>query len=337
MCVSCTSRIVQRNEISRYQPDILAWDKEEVRKRFKNSPGVPGSEDLPGSGSVSWLGPHTVGKIAQEGHTRRDDPIELEPEVLALEFVRRHTSIPVPRIYPHLGIKSSEITSIIVLDYVDGERLDAAWPKLSIISKLRVAWTLRGYIRQLRRIPARDVAYPGPLGPRPRQCFGINFGVYFKADPFEDQESLADHLRNRAEYTRNRHGKPARPDLDASAAEPLVFTHHDLQMRNIILGKDGRIWLIDWGWSGFFPEYFERIAMSLGCTHDKTVPKSWYRCIPFIAGPFFDRELWRYQRCVHLRWIPGPTSHRFGKAEATSSPSTSYTVSRSIQNRFSRP
>ncbi|KAH9971786.1 hypothetical protein BJV77DRAFT_958133, partial [Russula vinacea] len=34
-------------------------------------------------------------------------------------------------------------------------------------------------------------------------------------------------------------------------SRPLVFTHGDLSMRNIIFGTDGRIWLVDWALSGF--------------------------------------------------------------------------------------
>ncbi|KAG5651796.1 hypothetical protein H0H81_007382 [Sphagnurus paluster] len=34
---------------------------------------------------------------------------------------------------------------------------------------------------------------------------------------------------------------------------PLVFTHNDLNPRNIILGDDGRLWMIDFEESGFYP------------------------------------------------------------------------------------
>jgi thiamine kinase-like enzyme len=34
---------------------------------------------------------------------------------------------------------------------------------------------------------------------------------------------------------------------------PLVLIHGDLSMRNIIYGRDGRIWLVDWGKLGFYP------------------------------------------------------------------------------------
>ena len=41
----------------------------------------------------------------------------------------------------------------------------------------------------------------------------------------------------------------------------LVFTHLDLNPRNVMLGDDGRLWMIDFGLSGFYPEWFEYVAM----------------------------------------------------------------------------
>lgn len=32
----------------------------------------------------------------------------------------------------------------------------------------------------------------------------------------------------------------------------LVLCHQDLNMRNIIVGDDGRLWQVDWTWAGFY-------------------------------------------------------------------------------------
>lgn len=44
----------------------------------------------------------------------------------------------------------------------------------------------------------------------------------------------------------------------------LVSVHGDLNPRNIVAGEDGRLWLqvVDWGWSGFYPPWFELVAMT---------------------------------------------------------------------------
>ena len=33
---------------------------------------------------------------------------------------------------------------------------------------------------------------------------------------------------------------------------PLVFTHHNLTPRNVILSDKGRLWLLDWDYLGFY-------------------------------------------------------------------------------------
>lgn len=146
--------------------------------------------------------------------------------------------------------------------------------------------------------------------PRPRICRGAIFNIDHEAGPFKDKEALGDYLRKCAEFTREQHGTPIRPDLDASASASLVFTHQDLQMRDIILGKDGKIWAIDWGQSGFYPEYFEFIGLTLESSHVPWPSKSWERYLPLIANPFFDRELWRYQWSIFLAYIRGPPERR---------------------------
>jgi hypothetical protein len=66
----------------------------------------------------------------------------------SFDFVRTRTTIPIPRI--QRTFVDGDGHSIIVMDYIPGERLDHVWPSLSILTKLRVALTLRRYVRQLR-------------------------------------------------------------------------------------------------------------------------------------------------------------------------------------------
>ncbi len=78
-------------------------------------------------------------------------------------------------------------------------------------------------------------------------------------------------------------------------SEPLVLTHQDINPRNIIVGEDGRIWMIDWAWSGYYPPWFEYITMlrqagveiNIGSNH-----QYWETFIPFICGPWFKQEAW---------------------------------------------
>jgi len=42
-----------------------------------------------------------------------------------------------------------------------------------------------------------------------------------------------------------------------TASAPLVFSHGDIYLSNLILGDDGKLYMIDWQCSGFYPEWYE--------------------------------------------------------------------------------
>jgi len=42
---------------------------------------------------------------------------------------------------------------------------------------------------------------------------------------------------------------------------PLVFTHFDLSPRNLLLDERNRLWVIDFQFSGFYPQWFEYTGM----------------------------------------------------------------------------
>ena len=62
---------------------------------------------------------------------------------------------------------------------------------------------------------------------------------------------------------------------------PLVFTHLDLRLKNIMLGTDGKIWIMDWEAAGFYPRWFEYASMMRYREDD---PPSWVKAIPYIVG-----------------------------------------------------
>lgn len=94
-----------------------------------------------------------------------------------------------------------------------------------------------------------------------------------------------------------------RPEGKASRNEkfddssPLVFTHNDLNPRNIIAGEDGRLWVVDWAWSGFYPPWFEFCAMDKQAWNEKLGGWNdwfWELMIPFVCGPYFKTEIWLF-------------------------------------------
>ena len=71
----------------------------------------------------------------------------------------------------------------------NSQQLRAAWPSLSILGELKVILTMRLYLRQLRRVQhTSSNNLPGPLGPKPLPCNGLQFG-------FDPKRSIPDDWR----------------------------------------------------------------------------------------------------------------------------------------------
>ncbi|KDQ19479.1 hypothetical protein BOTBODRAFT_153390 [Botryobasidium botryosum FD-172 SS1] len=242
-------------------------------QRFRSMPGLESSLNQVGHHKVRWLCDDTVCKWV--------DP----PEALTMELVRSHTTIPTPHIRRKIPGRREDV--LIMMEYIEGKQLSECWPSLPFLSKLRVAFTLRRYVRQLRQIRTPYSSVPGPPGDTPQDCIGPAYFGMRPMGPFPDYASLSHFFNDLARRT-----KPSvREPFDDS--RPLVLTHNDLSMRNVLIGVDGRVWIIDWGWAGFYPEWFEYMSTQFAAENDDA-PDSWCRFIPFIADPYFAQEGWMH-------------------------------------------
>ena len=75
---------------------------------------------------------------------------------------------------------------------------------------------------------------------------------------------------------------------------PLVLTHLDIHPNNIIIGDDGRVWLIDWEFAGFYPQWFEYASMREGWD---ILGKWKVWILGFMAG-FYEKQL-DFIACIH--------------------------------------
>lgn len=243
---------------------------------MSSAQGIPSIDGEPGT-RVYRITKDSLAKYT--GSMVQDEP-SICHEALVMETVWTRTTIPIPRLIRVIDIGESD--HLAIMEYIPGKQLNHAWPTLSLRAKLRIAWTLRSYVRQLRKI--RGVR-PGPPGDGVLLCDGHVFG-YTPKGPFADQAALASYFRK---FLACYFPRPSSYD-PFDLIKPLVLTHFDLNMRNILLGDDGQVWIIDWGWSGYYPEWFEFLSMTqANC--EKT-PAFWQRCIPFITDPFFLQERW---------------------------------------------
>jgi len=216
-------------------------------------------------------------------------------EAATINLVRASTSIPVPavrRLIP--GDRQQE--HYLVMEYVPGRTLDACWSTLGLWRKLVLVWTLRKYVRQLRKVPFGPPGQeprPGPIGEEPQECQGTFFTDY-GAGPFPTYTILAEWFAHKLAVSQRMKKAPltVRP-FDRSM--PLVLTHFDLAPRNLILDNTNRLWVLDWGYAGFYPQWFEVAAMmwdwrQLGW-HGKWTAQ-------FIAG-FYQKQLQFFE---HISW-----------------------------------
>jgi hypothetical protein len=150
---------------------------------------------------------------------KRGIPYYLDPEVRALDYVRRNTSIPVPNIRRY--ITRDDNGAYLLQEKIEGTRLDKIW-------------ILRGYILELREASSiyHRCHVPGPMADVPRKCHGPHF--LFGGRNRGPCEQLLDYFS-----TRLRGGSP-RFD-DSYNSQPLVLTHNDLSMCNIVVGQDGKL------------------------------------------------------------------------------------------------
>ncbi|KZV66633.1 hypothetical protein PENSPDRAFT_688835 [Peniophora sp. CONT] len=202
-------------------------------------------------------------------------------ERASMEFVRQYTTIPVPRTHlPNLGW--------LIMDRIDGETLLSCWGKLSWFRQLRVACTLRLYVKQLRALKR---SYPGNIVDG--RVGGLLFQHDVSTQGFGPYDST-DALRRFCMYAAHM-GWPRRARSDEDKLEPFpdpdfewssVFIHGDLNMTNIMLDRIGTVWLIDWAMAGYYPACLESLAMqqSNELALRDIIPASWARYRSFIAG-----------------------------------------------------
>jgi aminoglycoside phosphotransferase len=278
--------------------DVDKLSDEEILEPIKN-----GSKLHPDA----WVVKLTSGTVAKPSQDLDEDASDAS-EANTLDLLFSETTIPVPRIR---RVVKRQWNFLIVMDYIPGSTLAHVWPTLPTWRKLRVAFTLRRYVRQLRRLKASATTPPGPLSAQgARICESPIFGqVQSHRGPFASYSELSAFFNERHQMAMDAkklpRGDPSRKDLFDNS-EPLVLTHQDLNLRNVIVGEDGRLWIIDWAWAGYYPPWFEYVAMRRQNEDEMisgTNDEFWKALIPFICGPYFKQErwLWRMSQGLNFR------------------------------------
>ncbi|EIW85695.1 hypothetical protein CONPUDRAFT_48136, partial [Coniophora puteana RWD-64-598 SS2] len=216
-----------------------------------------------------------------------------DSEPLTMDLVRASSHIPVPAVLRVLRAGSRQA---VVMEYITGETVENCWGKLGLWQRLRVVWSIRSYIQQLRRILVSNTHqgthFPGPIGDEPRLCYASFLVTLSMANlflkgggPFHSYDELTQWFNHKVEATRRFSGALP-PELSFDSSFPLVLTHFDISPRNVIVDDNSRVWLIDWEHAGFYPQWFEYSALYNGWT----LGGRWKRwMVGFMAG-FYERQ-----------------------------------------------
>ncbi|EFY87368.1 hypothetical protein J3458_015500 [Metarhizium acridum] len=174
------------------------------------------------------------------------DPTEVE----AMNYVAAHTTVPVPKVY---AVHTEGQLIYIEMAFIRGETLESAWDNLSKGQMTAIFDDLKNHLSSLRALqppeqgmvssalqnPAFDCRigfrFFGPVSHDGFHSLTRGHLIIEDVEPFLGQEVAKTHTSSYATH----------------------FTHADLAPRNIMV-RNGRISaIIDWGFAGWYPEYWE--------------------------------------------------------------------------------
>lgn len=211
---------------------------------------------------VVGVGPHFVVKYGLQ--------IELD-EGLTMIFVANVTSVHVPKVYA-LFKDAERGENYIIMERIQGVRLDSIWATLERTQKQAIAAQIRADFTELRKLrspggycsldckPLRDnVFYTG----HKEESLGID-GPFKTETEFNDaliKKYLASGYlpMGKADYYRR-----ALPSI--FHGHPPTFSHGDPQRKNILINtKDLSITIIDWEFAGWYPSYWDYFRAIYAC------------------------------------------------------------------------
>jgi hypothetical protein len=224
------------------------------------------AEILQSTEILSSQGACTVVRVRKNLVVKYGGRVDLQ-EAETMCFVAANSDVPIPKL---LGTLTDPETNInyVVMEFFEGQRLDEAWPDLSVSEREDVTEKLRAAIANLRQIP--DQGYIGSVG----QC-KCEDGVFYTGkdyDPSMNGPFKSENEMNEGIILRLAETEPPssirlfRNILSNMPTHRIVFTHADLQAKNIMVKRidsdtgnqrQVELTILDWEMSGWYPEYWE--------------------------------------------------------------------------------
>lgn len=209
----------------------------------------------------------------------------LEREAMAMEYVRRNTKIPVPRVHAFFTSEDGK-RGFIVMDYIEADAvLNHIQCQISDSQRKHYALQINEYIQQLRWLGGNAASVMGSWKPQLPTEAAPYHNVFYKSlddlqptSPFTTLEELKRHWLGRW-VKRGDIGSP--PDISIEGvSDEIVLTHGDLAARNILV-KDGSIAaVLDWDSFGWYPSFWEYAFCRRGSLY-----MEWKQTFDEVFGP----------------------------------------------------
>ncbi|KAI5357004.1 putative aminoglycoside phosphotransferase, protein kinase-like domain superfamily [Septoria linicola] len=214
------------------------------------------------------VGEASVCQIARnEGQVIKSGSRVLAEEGRALQFAHS-IDLPVPAVQEVRAVGQG---ATIVMDFVDGECLEEAWPLMGADQKRSIAEQL-----VVARLAIAADMQTTPGGP-------FNNEAEFNEFVLDSLQGTPSLIRSTISDTFNVDNR-------------IVFTHGDLSSRNLIV-KEGHVHaLLDWEFSGWYPEYWEYVNFF----EQRTDCRDWKEYAKKIFDTRYSKELLTYQALA--RW-----------------------------------
>jgi tRNA A-37 threonylcarbamoyl transferase component Bud32 len=189
-------------------------------------------------------------------------------EAETMRYVSVNSDVPVPKVLGTMTYPDNTKVNYIIMEHVEGQCLDTIWSELSAREQEDVKAQLKAAVNSMRLMP--DQGYIGSVGQR--KC---SDGVFVTSGPeipdvngpFTTQSEMNEGMLSRLAETEPPSSiRLFRTILSNLPKHRIVFTHADLQARNILVKRGGqgtedygkiKLTIIDWEYSGWYPEYWE--------------------------------------------------------------------------------
>jgi serine/threonine protein kinase len=223
--------------------------------------------------------------------------LSIEAEVSNMEEVRKKSPMRVPRLYRTF---SHEGSGYIFMEYIDGQRLDhVEWEARTERSRQHIKTELKTAFIALSKLRS---TVPGPVK---NIAQGRLFSVYGANTTFSSVHELEEW------FTAKLFGEGSL--LGAFDPDQLVMCHMDLNMRNLILDKDGgRLFFLDWAYSGYYPPecqealfLYDRRPHLLKCAWSQDLPEVYRE----VYGSGKDEVVAKLVRVLEFNSGPRGASH----------------------------